>query len=115
MPRFLITWLITAIALLITAHFIPGIHLSSFVAALIAAFLSGLVNAIVRPILIILTLPITFLTLGLFLLVINAISLLIVAALTPGFDITGLWPAIIGSLVLSIVAGVIQFVIDRML
>jgi len=113
MPRFLTTWLITAIALLVTAYVVPGIYLSGFLAALIAAVLSGLVNAIVRPLLIILTLPITILTLGLFLLVINAIALLIVAALTPGFDITGLLPAVIGSIVLSIVTGVIHFMLGR--
>jgi putative membrane protein len=113
MPHFLITWLITAISLLVTAHVVPGIYLSGFLAALIAAVLLGFVNAIVRPLLIILTLPITISTLGLFLLVINAIALLIVAALTPGFDITGLLPAIIGSVVLSVVTGVIHFILGR--
>jgi len=113
MPRFLTTWLVTAIALLVTPHFVPGFYVAGFVPALIAAVVLGLVNAIVRPILIVLTLPITLLTLGLFLLVINGITLLLVSALTPGFSIAGFLPAVIGSIVLTIVAGVLNFVVDR--
>lgn len=113
MPRFLITWLSTVIALLITAYFVPGISLSGLVASLVAAIILGLVNAVVRPILIILTLPITLLTLGLFLLVINGISLVIVAALTPGFEIAGFLPAMVGAVVLTLVTWVIQLVVAR--
>jgi putative membrane protein len=113
MPHFVITWIITGISLLLTAHFVPGFKIDGFVAALIAAVLLGLVNAIVRPILIILTLPITILTLGLFLLVVNAISILLVAALTPGFIIVGFLPALIGSIVLAILSTVIHFVINQ--
>jgi putative membrane protein len=113
MPHFLITWFTTAIALLITAYFVPGLYLSGLVASLVAAIVLGLVNAIVRPILILLTLPITLLTLGLFLLVINGISLVIVAALTPGFEIAGFLPAIVGAVVLTVVAWIIQLVVAR--
>lgn len=107
------TWLTTAIALVITAYFVPGIYLSGLVASLVAAIILGLINAIVRPILIILTLPITLLTLGLFLLVINGISLVIVAALTPGFEIDGFLPAMVGAIVLTIVTWMIQLVVTR--
>lgn len=113
MPRFLITWFTTAIALLITAYFVPGIYLSGLVASLVAAIILGLVNAIIRPILIILTLPITLLSLGLFLLVINGISLILVATLTPGFAIGGFLPAIVGAIVLTVVTWVIQLVVVR--
>lgn len=113
MLRFLMTWLTTAIALLITAYLIPGISLSGLVASLVAAIILGLVNAIVRPILILLTLPITLLTLGLFLLVINGISLVIVSAVTPGFEIAGFLPAMAGAIVLTIVTWVIQLVVAR--
>lgn len=114
MPRFLLTWLITAIALLITTFFVPGLYLSGFIPALIAAIILGLVNAFVRPVLILLTLPITLLTFGLFLLVVNAIALGLVAALTPGFQITGLFSAIVGAVVLSVVTWVLQLVVARM-
>ena len=107
MPRFIITWLLTAVSLLITAHLVPGIVLQTITAAAIAAFILGLVNAIVRPIMVLLTLPLTILTLGLFLFVVNALSLYIVAALTPGFEIKSFLAALIGSIVLSIVSGVL--------
>jgi putative membrane protein len=113
MPQFLITWLITAVSLLITAHFIPGFELKGVEAAAIAAVIVGLVNAIVRPILFWLTLPITILTLGLFTFVLNAITIWIASGLTPGFRIDGFIPALIGSLVLSIVSGLLNAIFDR--
>ena len=108
MPRFLLTWLLTAAALILTSKIVPGFVLDSFTAAAIAAVIMGLMNAIVRPILVLLTLPLTLLTLGLFLLVINGLSLLLVAYFTPGFTITGFLPAIIGSIVLSFVSGILD-------
>lgn len=110
MIHFLLTWLGTAIALLITAKIVPGIILSSFVAALIAAVVIGLVNAIVRPILQILAFPITLITLGLFSLVINALTLWFASAITPGygFEVRGFVPAFLGSIVLSIVSSIIN-------
>lgn len=110
MPRFLLTWLVTAIALLITAHIVSGFAVKSFTAALIAAIVLGLVNAIVRPIFVFLTLPLTIVTLGLFLLVVNAIMLLLVSYVTPGFVITSFISALLGSIVLTIVASVLDFV-----
>jgi putative membrane protein len=113
MPHFLLTWLVTAISLMITANLVTGFEVRNFVAALVAAVIIGLVNAIIRPILIALTLPITFITLGLFLFVVNAITIWLAGYFAPGFDVTGFIPAFIGSIVLTIVATVINFVVQR--
>ena len=102
-------------ALVITAQLVKGFVVTSFVAALIAAVILGLINAIVRPILVLLTLPITFFTLGLFLLVINALTLLLAGVISPGFQVQGFVPALIGSIVLTIVASVLNFVAERVL
>ncbi len=115
MPHFLLTWLITAVSLIITANLVPGFVVKSFVAALIAAVIIGLVNAVIRPILVVLTLPITFVTLGLFLFVVNAITIWIAGAIAPGFDVLGFVPALLGSIVLTIIATALNFVVDRVL
>ncbi|BAP16948.1 phage holin family protein [cyanobacterium endosymbiont of Epithemia turgida] len=103
--QFLFTWLITAISLLITAYVIPGIFIKSFFAATFAAIVMGVINAIVRPILILFTFPLTFLSLGLFLFVVNAIAFSLVSYLTPGFSIDTFWDALFGSIILSLVSG----------
>ncbi len=108
MWQFLLTWLATAISLLLTAWIVPGIVINGLSSAIIGAAMLGFVNAIVKPILVLLTLPLTILTLGLFLLVINAISLGLVGYLTPGLVVNGFFPAIFGSIVLSIVSGLID-------
>lgn len=113
MPHFLLTWLVTAISLMITTYIVPGFVVGSFSAALVAAVVLGLVNAIVKPILVLLTLPLTIVTLGLFLFVINALTIWLAGALTPGFDVSGFVPALLGSIVLTLVASVINFVADR--
>lgn len=113
MPQFLLTWLVTAISLMLTAYIVPDFTVSSFGAAAIAAIVLGLVNAIVKPILVLLTLPLTIVTLGLFLFVINALTIWLAGALTPGFDVDGFVPALLGSIVLTLVASVINFVADR--
>ena len=113
MPHFLLTWLVTAISLIVTANLVPGFAVTSLGAALLAAVVIGLVNAIVKPILVILTLPLTILTLGLFLFVVNAITIWLAGALTPGFSVTGLLPALLGSIVLTLVASGINFLVDR--
>lgn len=110
MPNFLITWLLTAIALGITAYLVPGFTVSNWVAAAIAAIVLGLVNAIVKPILVILTLPLTIVTLGLFLFVVNAITIWLAGALTPGFTVAGFIPALLGSIVLTLVASVLNWI-----
>ncbi len=111
MKHFLLTWFGTAIALLITARIVPGFVVKSFVAALVAAIVIGLVNAFIRPILGILAFPVTLLTFGLFTFVLNALTLWLASALTPsyGFIISGFVPAFLGSIVLSIVSSLISY------
>lgn len=113
MPQFLLTWLVTAVSLFVTAYIVPGFTVTSFGAALLASVVLGLVNAIIKPILVILTLPLTILTLGLFLFVVNAITIWLAGALTPGFTVTGLLPALLGSIVLTLVASGINFLVGR--
>ena len=100
----LIRWALSALALILTSKIVPGITVDSFTALLIAAIVLGLVNAIVKPILVFFTLPLTFLTLGLFLLVVNAITFGLAAWLVPGFSVNGFLPAMLGSIVMSILS-----------
>jgi putative membrane protein len=111
MKHFLLTWLGTAIALLITARIVPGFIVKSFVAALVAAIVIGLVNAFIRPILGVLAFPVTLLTFGLFTFVLNALALWLASSFTSsyGFIITGFVPAFLGSIVLSIVSSLISY------
>ena len=104
MGGFLIHWLVVAVALWVTANFVPGVTIASWAALAIAALVLGFVNAIVRPVLVILTLPITIITLGLFYLVVNALAFGLAAALVPGFRVAGAVPAILGALVTSLVS-----------
>lgn len=113
MPQFLLTWLVTALSLMITAYIVPGFIVTSFVAALIAALVLGLVNAIVKPLLVLLTLPLTIVTLGLFLFVVNAITIWLAGIITPGFQVAGFGPALVGSIVLTLVASGLNFLVGR--
>lgn len=115
MGHFLLTWLGTAVALIITANIVPGFFIKNFVTALVAAIIIGLVNAIIRPILSILTFPITLLTFGLFTFVINALILLIASALTPHhfFQISSFGAALLGSIVLAVVSSIINYFLRR--
>ncbi len=100
------------VAILIIAHLLPGlIRVDSVMAALVAAFLLGIVNAIIRPVLILLTLPLTVLTLGLFLLVINGLMLWLVGTLVKGFYVNGFWGALFGSILISIVSWILSRVL----
>ena len=111
MLSFFLTWIVAAVSLVITAYIVPGITVVSFPAAMVAAVFIGLVNAVVRPIITLLTLPLSILTLGLFLFVVNAISLSLASwlagAFSIGFSVSGFWPALFGSIVLSFVFGLI--------
>ena len=109
MLNFILTWLAAALALFITAQVVPGFKVDSFTAALIGAVILGFVNAIVRPLLILFTLPFTILTLGLFLFVVNAIAFWLVASLTPGLSVSGFFPAFVGAIVLSIVSWLVNW------
>jgi putative membrane protein len=96
-------WAVNAAALLLVAYLYPGVTIESFFAALIAALVLGLVNAVIRPILIILTLPATLLTLGLFIFVINALLFWFVAEMVQGFRVTGFGAALLGSILYSVI------------
>ena len=96
-------WAVNAAALLLVAYLYPGVSVESFLAALIAALVLGLVNAVIRPILIVLTLPATLLTLGLFIFVINALLFWFVAEIVQGFKVTGFGAALLGSILYSVI------------
>jgi len=100
--RFLINWFLYAIAIGITAYILPGVYLDGIFAALVTAAILGFVNGVLRPVLFIFTLPLTILTLGLFTFVLNALMVLLTAAIVPGFDVASFWWAVIFSLVLSV-------------
>jgi len=104
-------WLVSALAVWLVAKIIPGFEVSGFGAAMVAAAVIAVVNAVLGPILRFLAFPITFLTLGLFSLVINAFLLKLAAAFTPGFRVRGLLAAFLGSIVLAIVTGILRFVV----
>ena len=113
MPQFLVTWLLSALAIGITAYIVPGLAIDGATAAIIAAAILGFVNAIVRPLLVFATLPLTIVSFGAFLLVINAISIWLVGAWTAGFTVGGFFPALLGSIVLSFVSSLLSKLADR--
>lgn len=104
MLRLLVVWLINALALLAVAYVLPGIEVADFTTALVAAVVLGLVNAVIRPILILLTLPATILTLGLFIFVINGLLFWMVGSWLEGFAVSGFWWGVLGAIVYSIVS-----------
>ncbi len=97
-------WIANALALLLVSYIIDGIYLRDPLAAFAAAAVLGVVNAIVRPIVLLLTLPITIVTLGLFTLVINAAMLALTASIVRGFEVTGFWPAVFGAFLLTLIS-----------
>jgi len=103
MLALLARWALNAAALLLVAYLYPGVRIESFFTALMAALVLGLINAVIRPILVILTLPVTLLTLGLFLFVINALLFWLVAEIVKGFHVEGFLAALIGSVLYSII------------
>ena len=103
MKGLFIRWLILTAAILLAAYLIDGIRVTGFISVLSAAAVLGILNVLLRPILLLLTLPLNILTLGLFTFVINAFLLKMTAGIIPGFDVTGFWPAVLGALVISIV------------
>jgi putative membrane protein len=107
-------WLLSAAALLAVAYLYNGVQITSFTAALVAALFVGLFNTVLRPILVILTLPVTVLTLGLFLFVINALMFWSAAGLLEGFNVTGFGAALIGSLIYSALGVVIDSALQRL-
>jgi putative membrane protein len=103
MNNFLIRLILSALAVFICATVLPGAHVDGFLIAIVVAGVLAILNVLVKPILVILTIPITFLTLGLFLLVINTILILVVDWLVPGFTVDGFWWALLFSILLSLV------------
>jgi len=110
-PGFLVRMLVTALGLALAAHLVPGIEIADPVTLLAAALLLGIVNAVVRPLAVLLTLPLTLLTLGVFLLVINAAMLMLVAWLLEGFHISGFWAALAGFLIVSFTSWIASWTI----
>lgn len=109
---FLVHWAITALSLWVASHIFRGLRFDSTSALLVSALLLGFANAIVKPLLVLLTLPLTLLSFGLFLLVINALVILLVAALVRGFHISGFWTALFASLFVSLLSLVIGAFVD---
>ncbi len=112
--KMLVRWLLLAAALLLVAHLYAGVTVQSFGAALIAALVLGLFNTLVRPLLVLLTLPVTLLTLGLFLFVINALMFWAAAAVLDGFNVAGFGAALVGSLIYSLCGMVIDVAMERL-
>lgn len=106
-------WLLLAAALLLVAHLYTGVTVSSFGSAMVAALVLGLLNTLVRPLLVLLTLPVTLITLGLFLFVINALMFWSAARLLGGFEVAGFGAALIGSLIYSACGMVIDIAVER--
>ena len=112
--KLLVQWLIRASALLLVAYLYSGVQVDSFGSALIAAFVIGLFNAVLRPVLVLLTLPVTIVTVGLFLFVINALMFWSAAGVLGGFHVSGFGAALLGSLLYSLIGVVIDSALGRL-
>lgn len=113
MKSFLIRWLVTAIAVLAAAKIIPGISCDSWSTLIIAALVLGIFNAFLKPILLLLNLPIIVFTLGLFVPILNALLLWLTSAIVPEFHVSGFWAAFFGSLVISVVSIILNAIVRR--
>ncbi len=111
--KIILRWLLLAAALLLVTYVVPGVVVNSFGAALIAAFVLGLLNTLVRPVLVLLTLPVTLVTLGLFLFVINALMFWAAAKMLDGLEVSGFGAALLGSLVYSLCGLIIDVAMER--
>jgi putative membrane protein len=100
----LLVWLINALALLALPYVVPSVQVDSFATALVAALVLGLVNSLIRPLLVLLTLPVTILTLGLFVFVVNALCFWFVASFVKGFTVGGFWSAFFGAIVYALIS-----------
>lgn len=113
--KFLLKWLLAACALLLVAYLYPGVQVQSFGSALIAAAVVGIFYTLLRPLLVILTLPVTVVTLGLFLFVINALLFWAAAGVLDGFHVNGFWAALLGSLIYSVLMLVVDAALKSVL
>jgi putative membrane protein len=109
--RLILHWILSAIALILVSHLVPGFHVSGLIPALIAAVVVGLLNATVGLFVKIVTLPLTILTLGLFLLVVNGLMILLASAVVPGFHVTGIGPAFWGAVILALLGMLIRAIV----
>ena len=113
--KLIIRWLLLACALVLLTQLVPGIQIRSFGSAMWAAFVIGLLNAFVRPLLILFTLPVTVLTMGLFLFVINAFTFQLASRMLDGFQVQGFWHALLGSVLYSVCSLVIDVALERLM
>jgi len=111
--RLVLKWILSAVALLAVAYIYSGVQVNSFTSALIAAAVIGLLNVVVRPVLVILTLPVSIVTLGLFLFVINALMFWSASGLLSGFHVNGFWAALLGSLIYSALGLIIDAALSK--
>ena len=111
--RLLLVWLVNTVALIAVAYLMPSISVSSFGAALVAALVLGLINAVVRPVLVLLTLPVTILTLGLFIFVLNGLLFWAVGTWLEGFNVGGFWAGVLGAILFSIVSWLLSALVQR--
>lgn len=111
--KWLITLSLNGLALLIADYLIPGFHIKGVFSALLAALVLGLVNTFIKPVLVLLTLPITFFTLGFFIFIINAFAFIIASWIVPGFTVYSFWGAFWGALVTSIISWVLNGIFNR--
>ena len=111
--KLILKMLLTAVAVIILAQILPGIHVDSYTTAIIVAIVLGLLRIFVRPLIILFTLPITIITLGLFLFVINAIIILLADKLIDGFDVAGFWYALLFSLLLSFLQSILYSLLNE--
>lgn len=109
--KLILVWLLNALALIAVAYFVPDIHVATFKTALVAALIIGLVNMLIRPILVILTLPITIFTLGLFILVINGALFYAVGNMLQGFTVNTLFAGIVGAVVYSVISWLLAAIV----
>ncbi len=106
--KILIKWLLMTASIMITAYLLPGVSIQSFGTALVTALVLGLINAVLRPILVVLTLPFTIITLGLFILVLNGLLVLLTSAIVTGFLVVNIWWAMLFSIVFSVISFVLH-------
>ena len=111
--RLILIWMCNALALLAVAYLLPGINVDGFTSALIAALVLGLINTLIRPLLILLTLPITVVTLGLFILIINGLLFWFAGSVLRGFEVSGFWVGVMGALLYSIISSALSLLIPR--
>jgi len=113
MKGLLVRLCLNTLALVLVAHLLPGIEVEGLMPAIAAALLLGILNTLLRPILILLTLPISFITLGLFILVVNGFLLKLVSLFIKGFEIHGFWPAVLGAFLISLVSWFLSLFVNE--